>query len=190
MSPRKYDMGKRAAAAEETRRRIVDAAHQLHIEQGVAATSWDDIAERAGVGVGTVYRHFPSLDELVPACGAVVSELIALPPAEAIAAAFDGADDRIETLVREVFAIYERAAPEVRVTLAEPHVHPAVQHGAEAFEATLGALIDAAAIGGDRRLVRALLDLATWESLRRQGLGPEEAVEAVTGLLGQRSAAH
>ena len=29
----------------------------------------------------------------------------------------------------------------------------------------------------------------TWDSLRRQGLGPEEAVEAVTGLLGQRSAA-
>jgi hypothetical protein len=74
----------------------------------------------------------------------------------------------------------------VRVTLAEPHVHPVVRHGAAAFEA----MIDAAAIGGDRRLVRALLDLATWESLRRQGLGREEAVEAVTGLLGQRSAAH
>ena len=182
-------MGKRAAAAEATRRRIVDAAHQLPIEQGVAATSWDDIAERAGVGVGTVYRHFPSLDELVPACGAVVSEVIALPVGEAVAAAFEGAEDRAGTLVREVFAIYERAAPELRVTLAESHVHPAVQHGADAFEATLGELIDAAAIGGDRRLVRALLDLGTWESLRRQGLGPEEAVEAVTGLLGQRSAA-
>ena len=183
-------MGKRAAAAEETRRRIVEAAHQLHIEQGVAATSWDDIAARAGVGVGTVYRHFPSLDELVPACGLVVSEVIALPAAESIEAAFAGAGDRVETLVRQVFAIYERAAPEVRVTLTEPHVHPAVQHGADAFEATLGALIDAAAIGGDRRLVRALLDLGTWEALRRQGLGPEEAVEAVTGLLGQRSPAH
>jgi AcrR family transcriptional regulator len=52
-------MGKRAAAAEETRRRIVDATHALHIEQGVAATSWDDIAGRAGVGVGTVYRPSP-----------------------------------------------------------------------------------------------------------------------------------
>jgi AcrR family transcriptional regulator len=190
MSPRKYDMGKRAAAAEETRRRIVDAAHQLHIEQGVAATSWDDIAARAGVGVGTVYRHFPSLDELVPACGAVVREVVALPAPDAIAAVFERSEDRVETLVREVFAIYERAAPELRVTFAEPGVHPAVQHGADAFEATLRALIDAAAIGGDRRLVRALLDLSTWDALRRQGLGPEEAVEAVAGLLGQRSAAH
>ena len=183
-------MGKRAAATAETRRRIVDAAHQLHIEQGVAATSWDDIAARAGVGVGTVYRHFPSLDELVPACGAVVAEVVALPSPAAVAAAFEAADDRVETLVREVFRIYERAAPELRVTMAEPDVHPAVRRGADALEATLGALIDAAAIGGDRRLIRALLDLSTWDSLRRQGLGPEEAVEAVSGLLGQRIAAH
>lgn len=89
-----------------------------------------------------------------------------------------------------MFGIYGRAGPELRVTLAEPHVHPAVRRGADAFEATLGALIDAAAIGGDRRLVRALLDPGTWDSLRRQGLGAEEAIEAVTGLLGQRSAAH
>ena len=78
----------------------------------------------------------------------------------------------------------------LRVTLGEADVHPAVRDGADAFEAALSRLIDAAAIGGDRRLVRALLDLGTWDSLRRQGLGPEEAVEAVSGLLGQRSAAH
>jgi AcrR family transcriptional regulator len=183
-------MGKRAAAAEDTRRRIVDAAHQLHIEQGVAATSWEDIAARAGVGVGTVYRHFPTLDDLVPACGAVVAEVVALPSPAAVAAAFDGAEDRVETLVREVFAIYERAAPELRVARAEPHVHPVVQRGADALEATMGRLIDAAAIGGDRRVVRGLLDLGTWEALRRQGLAPEEAVAAVAGLLGQRTAAH
>ncbi|HET8951451.1 MAG TPA: helix-turn-helix domain-containing protein, partial [Solirubrobacteraceae bacterium] len=66
MPPRNYDMSKRAAAAGLTRRRIVDATRELHTERGIAGTSWDDIAARAGVGVGTVYRHFPSLDELVP----------------------------------------------------------------------------------------------------------------------------
>src|SRR4051795_8712199 len=75
MSPRKYDMGKRAAAAAETRRRIVEATHQLHKQQGIAATSWEDIAERAGVGVGTVYRHFPTPDDLLPLCGAVAMEV-------------------------------------------------------------------------------------------------------------------
>src|SRR5919204_2649317 len=53
MSPRKYDMSRRASAAEQTRRRIIEAARELHVEQGISATSWDAIAARAGVGVGT-----------------------------------------------------------------------------------------------------------------------------------------
>jgi AcrR family transcriptional regulator len=176
-------MSKRAAAAAETRRRIVAATHELHTEQGVAATSWDDIAARAGVGVGTVYRHFPSLDELIPACGVVVLEVLALPDAEAVAAA----DDRAAALAREVFAIYERAAPDVRVLAREAGVHPGVQEAADELEARLGALIDAAALAGDRRVVRALLDIGTWDALRRQGLTNEEAVATVSELL--RSAA-
>jgi AcrR family transcriptional regulator len=43
----------------------VAATHELHTEQGVAATSWDDIAARAGVGVGTVYRRYPNKDTLL-----------------------------------------------------------------------------------------------------------------------------
>ena len=43
---------------------------RLHYEQGVAATSYVQIAERAGVGPATVYRHFPTLGSLVEACGA------------------------------------------------------------------------------------------------------------------------
>jgi len=190
MSPRKYDMGKRAAAAEETRRRIVDATHALHIEQGVAATSWDDIAARAGVGVGTVYRHFPSLDELIPACEAFSMEIVGLPDDEAVAAMFDGAEDRVAALVRGVFAIYRRGAPELRAMLDGGDVHPRLREGTAAFEATLEQLIDTAAIPGDRRVVRGLLDLGTWDSLRRQGLTAEEAVAAVVALLGQGGAAH
>src|SRR5687767_490534 len=92
MSPRKYDMSRRAAAVAETRRRIVDATLELHAEQGIAATSWDEIAARAGVGVGTVYRHFPSLDELVPACGHVARELLDLPDPSDARALFVGAE--------------------------------------------------------------------------------------------------
>ena len=104
-------MGRRAVAVEETRRRIVEAARELHNRQGIASTSWDDIAEQAGVGVGTVYRHFPSLDELVPACGRAVMHALALPDREhanALFADVEAADARIERLVAEAFAIYER----------------------------------------------------------------------------------
>jgi hypothetical protein len=64
---------------------------------------------------------------------------------------FDGAEDRVDALVRGVFAIYERGAPELRAMLNEGDVHPRLQDGADAFEATLGRLIDAAEIPGDRR---------------------------------------
>src|SRR3990170_2374214 len=129
MSPRKYDMSKRAATVARTRQRIVDATRELHAEQGVAATSWDDIAGRAGVGVGTVYRHFPSLDELVPACGAVARELLDLPDPSDAAAPFTGAEGsraRAERLVGEVFAIYDRGAQVIRAARQEQDVHPDV----------------------------------------------------------------
>ena len=39
----------------------------LHLEQGIVATTWEDIARRADVATATVYRHYPTLDELVGA---------------------------------------------------------------------------------------------------------------------------
>jgi len=180
-------MSKRASAVAQTRRRIVDATRALHTEQGIAATSWDDIAARAGVGVGTVYRHFPSLDELVPACAAISMEAIALPDPDDAAARFDGADgraERIERLVQEAFGIYERGAPELRVIRDEPGAHPSVAEGGKSLDASLTALVAAAGIApGDRPVARAMIDLGTWQALRDQGLGPAEAVDAVSRML-------
>ena len=72
MSPRRYDMTRRTEARNETRDRIVEATAKLHGERGVLGTSWQDIARQADVSVSTVYAHFPSLDELLPACGQLV----------------------------------------------------------------------------------------------------------------------
>jgi AcrR family transcriptional regulator len=194
MSPRKYDMTRRASAAAQTRRRIIDATRELHTEQGIAATSWDDIAARAGVGVGTVYRHFPSLDELIPACGEISMQLVALPDPQSVPSLFDCVDapaERIERLVREAFAIYERGAPELRAIRAEPHVHPHVAAAGGELEASLDALVAAAVDASgitrtDRAVVRAMVDLGTWQALRDQGLGAAEAVDAVSQMLAAR----
>jgi AcrR family transcriptional regulator len=191
MSPRNYNMSKRAAAAEATRRRIIDATLELHAEQGIAATRWDEIAARAGVGVGTVYRHFPSVDELLPACGHVAMELLALPKPSDVPALFDGRDEpsaRVERLVREVFSIYERGADVLRATLRERNVHPDVARDAAEIEAILGALVDAALepldVGGhERRLTRAMVDVATWTALREHGLDPRETIATVSAML-------
>jgi AcrR family transcriptional regulator len=52
--------------AERNRRRILDAAAAVFAERGLGVTM-DDIAHRAGVGVGTVYRRFPDKEELIDA---------------------------------------------------------------------------------------------------------------------------
>jgi len=50
--------------AERNRQRILDAASQVFAERGLEATL-DDIADRAGLGVGTVYRRFPNKEALI-----------------------------------------------------------------------------------------------------------------------------
>src|SRR4051794_23656707 len=52
--------------AERNRQRILAAAGELFAEVGLGATL-DAVAERAGVGVGTVYRRFPDKESLIDA---------------------------------------------------------------------------------------------------------------------------
>jgi AcrR family transcriptional regulator len=54
------------ADARRNRARILDAARQACAEYG-ASTQMDDVARRAGVGIGTVYRHFPTKETLLEA---------------------------------------------------------------------------------------------------------------------------
>jgi hypothetical protein len=92
--------------------------------------------------------------------------------------------------VREAVAIYERGATELRVIRAEAAVHPYVAEAGEELEDALAALVDAALKPGitpaDRAVVRAMVDLGTWQALRDQGLGPAEAVDAVSQMLAAR----
>jgi AcrR family transcriptional regulator len=62
---RKYTMGARAQAVEETRRRILQAVIALSGERPFAEITLDAVAERAGVSVQTVLRQFGSRDSLV-----------------------------------------------------------------------------------------------------------------------------
>src|ERR1700759_5745549 len=52
--------------AEHNRQRILEAASEVFNELGLEA-SLDEVARRAGVGVGTVYRRFPAKEDLIEA---------------------------------------------------------------------------------------------------------------------------
>lgn len=54
------------ADAERNRKLIIEVAAQVFAEKGLDA-GFDEIARRAGVGAGTVYRRFPDRDDLIEA---------------------------------------------------------------------------------------------------------------------------
>ncbi len=59
-------MTTKRADAVRNREKLLDAALDVFAECGTGA-SLEAIAKRAGVGIGTLYRHFPTRDELVEA---------------------------------------------------------------------------------------------------------------------------
>jgi AcrR family transcriptional regulator len=61
------------ADARRNRERVLAAAREVFAEQGREA-QMDDVARRAEVGVGTVYRHFPTKEALIDAIGAEAFE--------------------------------------------------------------------------------------------------------------------
>ena len=49
---------------ERTSRAIIDAAYELMVEQGYAATSMRQIADKAGLALGGIYNHFSSKEKV------------------------------------------------------------------------------------------------------------------------------
>ena len=82
------------ADAERNRDRVLEAAKEAFTRLGANA-SLDEVAKQAGVGAGTLYRHFPTRDELLKAVYRSEVEKLALaaqkfaetmPPLEALRA--------------------------------------------------------------------------------------------------------
>ena len=87
-----------------TDRAILEATRELIAEVGVYGFRTDDVAARAGVGKGAIYRRYGSKDELATAAvAALVGEEIAVP---------DTGSTRADLLVlmREAVALYRGSA--------------------------------------------------------------------------------
>src|SRR5262245_17727571 len=86
---------RRRADARRNEKALLDAAAEVFLTSGVEAPV-RDIAARAGVGLGTVYRHFPTRADLVVAVYQHQVEACA----EAGPAYLDDADSPYAALVR------------------------------------------------------------------------------------------
>jgi AcrR family transcriptional regulator len=189
MSPRRYDMARRSAARNETRNRIVEATAKLHGERGVLGTTYQDIAREADVSVSTVYAHFPSLEELLPACGQLVMERVRPPTANSAAEIIGGARnsrDRLTRVARELYDFYERGGPHIEVDTRERQL-PGMREWEESQRATVAALVRAA-LADERptaasvQLISAFFDLATYKAMRTRGVSAKRAAEAVAEI--------
>jgi AcrR family transcriptional regulator len=138
------------ADARRNRERILAAARETFAEHGADA-QMDEIARRAGVGVGTLYRHFPTKDELV---GELVR--IKLSDFAARARAKFEADERpwesFAELLREQADIAARDASQQRMIFAmtQEALEQALPTITELSAAML-ALIDRAKAAGELR---------------------------------------
>lgn len=185
---RPYRLKQRAESAEETRRRLVEATFALHSEQGIAATTMKQIAERAEVGVGTVYHHFPTLDDTINACGQMVMATWP-PPTEAVFAGVPTMKQRLTLLARALFAWGDQVALDVvrtdgdRLPIVRKFIDGEQAHRVELTRAAL------APFAIDRDLVRisaALLDIAVYRSLQGTGHTLDQAAEIIADLIHAR----
>jgi AcrR family transcriptional regulator len=157
------------ADARRNRLKVLAAAREAFAAEGIAVPL-DDIARRAGVGAGTVYRHFPTKEALFEAVVADQLKLVVDDAREALRAddagdAFFGflarmiADARVKKDLADALAI---AGTELRATT--------LRHAGE-LRALLGELL---AQAQRRGAVRAGIDEADLHAIALGALAAEQ----------------
>jgi AcrR family transcriptional regulator len=101
-----YDSPLRREQAEQTRSRIVGAALDL-IVGGVAGLTMQEVAKAAGVALRTVFRHFPTRDDLLDAVWQVMQARMGeTPDIETL--------DELARFVPELFGRYAAMEDQIR----------------------------------------------------------------------------
>ena len=188
MSPRRYSMGSRTAAFAKTRQRILDATIKLHTQHGIFGTTWKDIATEADVAIGTVYKHFPTLDDLVPACGELLMERLRPPSPEAVTEIIGGATDpkeRLRRVANELFAFYHRGGRHLESDPRERELPAMREWGEYLRNMVAGFVREALAERPGDDVVQAisfLFDFPTFKAMRIRGMTVDLAAEMATAM--------
>jgi AcrR family transcriptional regulator len=185
---RTYRLRRRAERQNETRERIVEAAVELHTTLGPAHTSILAIAERAGVERPTVYRHFPTADDLFTACTSHHWAQHPLPDPEPWLKISD-AEARLRRGLGELYAYYTSLESTLWVILRDMEDMPEIRRFSERSVRHRARVVEVLADPWPHRDApkhRAALghaaDFFAWRSLRRQGLSNDQAVEMMVAL--------
>jgi AcrR family transcriptional regulator len=180
---RTYTLKRRAEQQAETRRRIVEAAVDLHSSVGPALTTFSMVAERAGVQRHTLYAHFPDERSLNFACSGLAMERDPLPNADPWRAIEDQRE-RLRAGLLAIYGWYERNAALTACVLRDAEYHALTKEIAEMrvgpHMAAYGEVLGAELSAKQRAVLRLALSFFTWRTLVREGgLKPGGAVEAM-----------
>ena len=134
------------ADARRNREKVLAAARAVFSEDGVDA-QMDDVARRAGLGVGTVYRHFPTKDELINALTDELFAVVAVHTRNLLTV-----EDPWDAFTRAMWfgaekTAGDRAFTEILSATAPPHTCP----GKEDLYITVGMLMDRCKAAGVMR---------------------------------------
>ncbi|CCV05331.1 hypothetical protein MESS2_1540016 [Mesorhizobium metallidurans STM 2683] len=194
-------MDSRTATFAKTRQRILDATIKLHARNGIFGTTWKDIATEADVAVGTVYKHFPTLDQLVPACGELLMERLRPPSPESVTEIIGGARDseeRLRRVANELFAFYHRGGRHLESDLREREL-PAMREWEDYLRNMVAGFVREALVEDDpgddaAQAISFLFDFPTFNAMRIRGMTMDLAAETATGMalcwLKERPAEH
>ena len=182
-----YQLKRRAESQEETRRKIVEATIEMHQTRGAAGTTISEIAQRAGVGRVTVYRHFPDELSLLRACtGHYFSEH----PSPDLSAWAEIADarERLRSGLSESYAWHRANAEMIAQGLADVRDHEVMKPYHAYWAQAADVLVAPFKLRGRRRKlllagVATALSFDTWRTLAlEQGLSDSDAVDVALRL--------
>ena len=173
---------------EGTRRRIIEAAVDLHATIGPARTTVSAIAERAGVQRHTYYRYFPDERSLGLACSGLYAERNPLPDPSTWREIEDS-EKRLRHGLGELYSYYEGNEPMLTNITRDAEIDPLTAELAQLrFGPDRDAIRAVLASGQRSKRALALLDVAlafsTWRTLvRDSGLDRREAIEAMVAAI-------
>lgn len=174
------------------REKLVDAAFELFEERGFEQTTVDDVAQRAGLGRSTFFRHFRAKEDVVLAdhdrmLADVEALLRPVPGASVDPHDLVALAARVVAAARSVLDHYvtegERARRRYRLSATVPAIRSREAAGMRAYERAFLAAVDEAFGGGadptlEAELTATAVITATHHVLRRWLRGESDTPEA------------
>ena len=116
-------------AMTEKQRQVLDAALEVFAEQGFSATSTGEIAKRAGVAAGTVFRFYRTKKDLLigvvaPLFRRFVAPQVVAEFGEILEKDYSNLEDFLQDVFRERLDWLKRNRTILRVALQETPLHP------------------------------------------------------------------